>query len=257
MTRNNLVDVDFIHPHPDNIRADLGDLTELADSIRQHGLLQPLVVQPHPTRQGHYQVLAGHRRLAAGKLAGKFELPALVRHGVDGTRALEMMLVENCQRVDLGPMEQAEAMEKLRFRGYTGADIARTTGLSQSTVSYHLSLLELDASSRDLVRTGKLAVGEAISAVRETRKAERARTGQTVTRTKGSYKWEPEHLTDGHPLARKAAKLCDQSDHTMRRRVGQTACGQCWETAIRTDERATVAAQDECEQPQSRTTQAA
>jgi ParB/RepB/Spo0J family partition protein len=237
MASNSYLDVSLIHPHPANVRESLGDLSELTESIHVHGILQPLVVQPHPRRAGHYQLLAGHRRYAAATAAGLDTVPVLVRHGVDDGQALELMLVENCQRRELGPMEKAEAMGALIHRGYTATTISRKTGLASSTVSYYLALLDLDDGSRDKVRTGELTAGAAVAAVRRTRKRTRTKAGSGA-----SWQWEPDFLTDTHPLARKAARLCDARDHTLRRRIGKTACGQCWETAIREDERIAVSA---------------
>lgn len=239
MSSTDYLDVDLIHPHPANVREDLGDLTELAASIDVHGVLQPLTVRPHPTRSGHYELLAGHRRYAAARQSGRDRVPVTVRHGVgDDGQALELMLVENCQRAELNPMEKAEAMGALVNRGYTAADVARRTGLSASTVSYYLTLLELDDGSRAKVRTGQVAVTDAVAAVRRTRRKRRAKAradaGQPATE---DYAWEPDYLTGNHPLARKAARLCDAREHTMRRRIGKIACGQCWESAIRDDER--------------------
>lgn len=229
--------VDRIEPHPANVRESLGvgDLADLAKSIRRHGILQPLTVTPQDG--GRYQLVAGHRRLAAAQRAGLAAVPAIIRHGVTDTTALELMLVENCQRRDLNPVERAEAYGALLRRGRSQAEIATETGVSQSTVSYFLALLDLDDKSREQVRSGKLTASEAVRAVRRTRRKTRKAKGPTA-----AYKWEPDYLTASHPLARRAARLCEADQHTMRRRIGAVACGQCWETAIRTDERTVAVA---------------
>ena len=219
--------------HPANIRDDVGDLTELTNSVKVHGILQPLVVRVHPQRPGHYAVLAGHRRLAAAKAAGLEEVPIVIRQDTGPVMDVEVMLVENCQRRDLSAIEKAEAMGSLRNRGLPAAEIARRTGLSQSTVGYFLSLLELDEPSRQRIRNGQVTVGDGIEAVRLSRQRRRKTTG----RAKPGASWEPDHFTDRHPLAVRAAELCDAREHTMRRRIGRIACGQCWETVIRNDER--------------------
>jgi ParB family chromosome partitioning protein len=146
------------------------------------------------------------------------------------------MLVENCMRRDLGPVEKAEAMGALRNYGLTAAAIARRTGLSDATVGYYLSLLELDDAARKQVRDGRIPVGEAIAAVRRVRARQRSRRGQP----RQGPAWEPDHLDARHPLARKANAMCDAREHTMRRRIGKVACGQCWETVIRQDEQLAV-----------------
>lgn len=231
------LDMSLIHPHPANVREDLGDLTELAESIRAHGVLQPVVVRPLRRRRDKYELLAGHRRYAAARLAGCDRVPVTVRHGVDDGQALELMLVENCQRRELNAMEKAEAMGALINRDYTAADISRKTGIASSTVSYYLTLLELDEASREKVRSGRVSASDAVAAVRRTRKRARAKAGSSA-----DFAWEPDYLASTHPLARKARKLCDAREHTMRRRIGKTACGQCWESVIRQDERVVVGA---------------
>jgi ParB family chromosome partitioning protein len=258
VSSSDYLDLDLVHPHPANVREDLGDLTELADSIRTHGVLQPLTVRSH-TRPGHFELLAGHRRYAAARLAGCDRVPVSVRHGVDDGQALELMLVENCQRAELNPMEKAEAMGALVHRGYTAAQVSRRTGLSSSTVSYYLALLELDTASRDKVRTGQLAVTDAVAAVRRTRRKRRAqaRADAGAPAKPDEYTWEPDYLTGTHPLARKARRLCDARQHTMRRRIGKTACGQCWETVIREDERVVLGAITGSDTPTKATTQVA
>ena len=229
-----------IEPHPSNIREDLGDLAELTASVRVHGILQPLVVQPHPSRDGAYQLLAGHRRLAAAKRARLEVVPVVVRAAQPPAHAIEIMLIENCQRRDLSPVDKAEAMGALRNHGLTATEIGRRTGLSGSTVGYFLSLLELDDASRQRIKDGQVSVGDGIEAVRLSRQRARKTTG----RAKPGATWEPDHFTGGHPLARKAARLCDLREHTMRRRIGRVACGQCWETVIRQDEQIAVRVQD-------------
>jgi len=233
--------LDHIHDHPGNIRNDVGDVTELADSMRAHGLLQPITVQPHPTLEGHYQLLAGHRRRAAALQAGLATVPAVIRPRVDRATAIELMLVENVQRADLGPIEKAEAYGQLRDNhGYSASKIARQTGLSQSTVSYFLTLLELNDSDKERVRSGDLAVGDAIKGVRRARGKARASAGEDR-----SWSWEPDYLTGTHQLAKKATRLCEAREHTARRRIGNTACGQCWEWVIREDERVAIASQQQ------------
>jgi ParB family chromosome partitioning protein len=225
------VHVSRIEPHPANIREDLGDMAELTDSVRVHGILQPLIVQPVPGKPGSYRLLAGHRRLAAAKRARLDTVPVVIKAPQRPAHALEIMLIENCQRRDLGPVEKAEAMDALIGHGLTAAQIARRTGLSASTVSYHLALLELDQASRERIRDGQVKVGDAISAVRKVRRRERG--GTTGRRVQA----EPAWLTSRHPLARPARALCDSSGHGARPQVGNVACGQCWEQSIRDDQR--------------------
>ncbi|MGH3189616.1 MAG: ParB/RepB/Spo0J family partition protein [Streptosporangiaceae bacterium] len=239
MTGQKYVHIDRVHPHPGNIRSDLGDLTETAASMRAHGVLQPIVVQPHPQISGAYQVLAGHRRLAAARLAGHDQVPVVIRQPPPGVAVEELMLVENCHRRDLSPMDKAEAMGALRARGYPAARIARSIGLAESTVGHYLALLDLAPAAQAKVRSGELSAADAVAAVRRVRKRQRAHDGKPAM---GGGDWEPDHFTTRHPLAKKARAMCEAREHFLRRRVGKIACGQCWETVIRADERTVTAA---------------
>jgi len=225
-----------LHLHPDNIRDELSDIPALAASIRVHGILQPIVVEHHPSKPGAYQIIAGHRRYAAAKLARLDMVPIAFRQVPAGSEAAEpeeLMLVENCQRQDLNPMDKAEAMGALKRKGYTATRIAERTGLSISTVSYYLALLDLDVKAQEKIRAGDLSAAEGVGAVRRVRAKGRQRDGKPA---RGAV-WEPDHFTSQHPLARKARAMCDAREHSMRRRVGKLACGECWETVIRADER--------------------
>ena len=146
-----LIQTDELHPHPDNPRKDLGDLTELADSIKANGVLQNLTVVPRivtgnllgNTWQDGYTVVIGHRRLAAAKLAGLKELPCIVSDM--GLRdQVRTMLMENIQRADLTIYEQAQGFQMMMDMGDTVEDIARKSGFSQSTVRRRVKLLALD-----------------------------------------------------------------------------------------------------------------
>lgn len=219
------VHVSRLVSHPANIRHDLGDLTDLTASIRAQGILQPLVAEPRP--DGKYTVLAGHRRLAAARRAGLEMVPVTVRRAASDTaKAIEVMLVENCQRRDLGPIEKAEAMGELRDRGYTMTAIAQAIGMTVSTVSGYLAYLDMDEGSRERVRNGTVKSGDALKAIRRTRKARGAHGGGRPVHVERPW------FGDRHPLARAARALCH---HTNRAVVGGVACGQCWERAIRDD----------------------
>lgn len=228
--------VSRIRPHPDNVREDLGDISGLAASIKKHGILQPIVVEQQPPGSGQYVIIAGHRRYAAARRAGLDMVPVTFRD-TGQAQPEELMLVENLQRADLNPMDKAEAMGALRKKGYTVARIAESVGLSDATVYNYLSLLELDGTSRAKIREGNLSAADALSGIRRVRSRNRKREGRAPM---GGPAWEPDHFTGQHPLARKAKALCEAREHSMRRRVGKVACGQCWETVIRADERIAV-----------------
>ncbi|MBA2952144.1 ParB/RepB/Spo0J family partition protein [Nocardioides sp. CGMCC 1.13656] len=227
-----VVPIGRLTAHPDNIRADVGDLTELALSIREHGILQPLTATELDGDTERLLLLAGHRRLSAAVLANFTQVPVIIRHGVDdATEQLVIMLVENCQRRDLGPMEKAEAYGALRNRGLSVAEISRRTGVHQTTISTLLNLLELDEASRDSVRDGRLNAGDAIAAVRETRQHERTTTGRPERGRPRVV--EPPHFGSDHPLFADASAVCG---HTTRPKVQNSgACGACWEAVIRAE----------------------
>lgn len=138
--------VDRITPHPDNPRKDLGDLTELSDSIKQNGILQNLTVVPQGG--GGYRALIGHRRLAAAKMAGLTEVPCVIVE-MSQKEQLGVMFAENVQRADLTPYEQAECLQMMIDLGETAASVAQQTGLSEATVSRRLRLLKLDKKKFD------------------------------------------------------------------------------------------------------------
>jgi len=136
------IPTDCIEPHPDNPRKDLGDLTELADSIRQNGILQNLTVVP-TEEAGKYTALIGHRRLAAAKLAGLTEVPCVVAE-MEYREQLQTMLQENMQRTDLTVYEQARGFQMMLDLGDTVEEVAKSSGFSESTIRRRVKLLDLD-----------------------------------------------------------------------------------------------------------------
>lgn len=145
------IPIEQLYPHPDNPRKDLGDLTELADSIKANGVLQNLTVVPRTvtgeitgeTWQKGYTVVIGHRRLAASKLAGLKELPCVITD-MDLRSQVQTMLMENIQRADLTLYEQAQGFQMMLDLGDSIDKIARKSGFSQTTVRRRVKLLELD-----------------------------------------------------------------------------------------------------------------
>lgn len=167
------ISIDELYPHPDNPRKDLGDLTELIESIKENGVLQNLLIVPghkqtheewkvlaeqyeadpseelrhkinNKDRKDGYTVIIGHRRLAAAKEAGLTELPCVIAD-LDTTTQISMMLLENMQRADLSVYEQAKGMQMLLDLGDSVHDIAQKTGLSETTIRRRTKLLDLDA----------------------------------------------------------------------------------------------------------------
>ena len=154
------VSVSRISPNPDQPRKSFNDkeLTELADSIREHGILQPLVVR----RQGAgYELIIGERRWRAAKLADLEEVPCAVLDATD-RQVVELALVENVQRADLNPIEIAEAFRTLvQNDGLTHGEVGRRVGLKRSSVGNHLRLFELDTIIQQDLIDGRLSMGHA------------------------------------------------------------------------------------------------
>ena len=132
--------IEDIQPHKNNPRKELGDLTELADSIRHNGIMQNLTVVP---REAGYTAIIGHRRLAAAKLAGLQEVPCIITD-MDEKQQLATMLLENMQRHDLSIYEQAEGFQMMLDMGETAGDIAKKTGFSETTVRKRLFIASND-----------------------------------------------------------------------------------------------------------------
>lgn len=139
-----MLPVDAIRQHPDNPRKQLGDLTELTESIRANGIYQNLTVVPHPYEDGAYTVVIGHRRLAAAKAAGVEYVPCMVVEMSERDQ-LRTMMLENMQRVDLTPYEQAQGFQLMIDMGDTVEDISASTGFTTKTVKKRLKMAELDS----------------------------------------------------------------------------------------------------------------
>jgi ParB family chromosome partitioning protein len=157
------IGVDLLEPGPYQPRGtvDPASLAELVDSIRRSGVLQPLLARPHPNLPGHYQIIAGERRWRAAQQAGLSELPVLVRALADA-EAMAAALVENLQRQDLNPIEEAEGYRRLGDEfGMTQEALAAAVGKSRSHVANTLRLLNLPPTVLAEVRTGALTAGHA------------------------------------------------------------------------------------------------
>jgi ParB family chromosome partitioning protein len=156
-----LVPIEFVGRNPRNPRRyfDESELQDLASSIRQHGIVQPVVVRT--TADNRYEIIAGERRWRAAQLAGLIEIPVIIRD-VDDRTALEIAIVENVQRSDLNPLEEAMGYELLiADHGYTQNDLGEIIGKSRSHVANSLRLLKLPEPVRDMLASGTLSAGHA------------------------------------------------------------------------------------------------
>lgn len=160
-TRSQTLRITEISPNKAQPRRDFDDaaLEALADSIKKHGVLQPILVRPLPT--GGYQIVAGERRWRAARMAGLDEMPVYIRE-LDDDRAAQLALVENLQREDLNPIEEALGYKSLMdSTGCTQDDVARVVGKSRSAVANSLRLLSLDKKTIESVRKGDISAGHA------------------------------------------------------------------------------------------------
>jgi ParB family chromosome partitioning protein len=162
-----MMDVHTLEPSPFQPRGTIreDDLDELAASIRSRGVLQPILVRPHPKRPGHFQIIAGERRWRAAQLAGVTSVPCYVRDLAD-TDASAAALVENLQRKDLNPIEEAEGFRRLIEEfGLTQEELGTAIGKSRSHVANLMRLLALPSDVIAYVRDGVLTAGHARAAL--------------------------------------------------------------------------------------------
>jgi ParB family chromosome partitioning protein len=175
------VAVDRLEANPWQPRSvmDPGRLAELAESIRHSGVVQPILVRPRGDR---FQIVAGERRWRAAREAGLATVPVVVREVPDG-ELLELALVENIQRQELTPLEEAQAFQRLQteFR-LTQDEIARRVGRDRSTVANTLRLLRLPRELRDLVAAGRLDAGHARALLALSRADEQVELGREAAR---------------------------------------------------------------------------
>ncbi len=156
--------IELLRRNPDQPRREFADmeLEELVHSIREKGVLQPLLVRPAPGAPGEYQIVAGERRWRAAQRAGLRVLPVVVRDDLDDLDVLEIGIIENVQRQDLKPLEEAQAYRALIERfGRTQEDVARTVGKSRSHIANTLRLLSLPEGVLAALDSGRLTPGHA------------------------------------------------------------------------------------------------
>src|SRR3984893_10023311 len=148
-----LLPIEELDPNPDQPRTEIGDLTELTASIREKGVLEPLLVKP---MMGRWMIIAGERRWRAASAAGLTELPC-IEMDVDDSAVAEIALIENMQRKDLTPWEEADGLRALCERfGYTHEDVARKVGKSRSTVTEALSIASIPEPIRKICRKAEI-----------------------------------------------------------------------------------------------------
>lgn len=154
------VSIEKIHPNPNQPRTHFNEteLEELSESIREHGVLQPLLVRK---KGDEFEIIAGERRYQASKIAGLSELPVIIKD-VDDQKMLELALIENLQRSDLNPIEEAKGYRQLiKASGMTQEALSKAVSKSRSAITNSLRLLDLPERVQELLFEGKLTAGHA------------------------------------------------------------------------------------------------
>ena len=157
------IPVERIHPNPDQPRRSFDDsaLADLAASIKEKGIIQPLIVRPHVTKQGDYEIVAGERRWRASQVAQLHEVPVIIRN-FDDTDVLEIAIIENIQRADLNPVDEATGYRQLMDRfGHTQEQMSTALGKSRSHIANLLRLLNLPQDVLQMLTDGDLTAGHA------------------------------------------------------------------------------------------------
>ena len=209
------VPIEFVSPNPKNPRRNFAEpeLADLAQSIREHGIVQPVLVRRKP--DGKYEIIAGERRWRAAQRAGLNEIPVLVRDVNDRT-ALELAIIENVQRADLNPVEEALGYQQLiDEHNYTQADLGNVIGKSRSHVANTLRLLKLPEVIRDLLVDGTLSAGHArtlVTAVDPAGLAKRIVEGGLSVRQAEALAQQPDA---GAPKPRKTPQAAEKDADTL------------------------------------------
>ncbi len=158
-----LIPIEKLIPNPDQPRQlfDSVKLKELAESLKTHGIIQPLIVRKHPTNSGKYEIVAGERRWRAAQIAKLFEIPVIIRD-FDDTEVLEVAIIENVQRSDLNPIDEARGFSQLMNKfGHTQEQVATALGKSRSHIANTTRLLNLPDDVISYISEGKLSAGHA------------------------------------------------------------------------------------------------
>lgn len=199
------IKLSLIEPRPDQPRKYFGEeqLRELADSIAEHGVIQPIIVVP--AENGYYQIIAGERRWRAAKLAGLAEIPAIVRSYSD-VQAAEVALIENLQREDLNPIEEAAGYKNLMDKfGMTQDSISERVGKSRSNVANMLRLLNLEPEILVMVQNGEISAGHGRALLSVPERGRRLETARRIA-AEGLTVREVEEIAKNGSVKKKAPK---------------------------------------------------
>ncbi len=211
------LDIDEIVPNPHQPRQSMDEnaLDELANSIREKGIIQPLLVRAHPSQTGRFQIIAGERRYQAAKKAGLRSVPAIVQEATD-EELLELALIENIQREDLDVIEEAHAYKMLSERFHLNQDVIATrVGKARSTIANTLRLLDLDLQLQERLRDGSLTPGHARALLSLDDEKQRTSAAKHVMQLRMNVRQCEDYvariLKDEKPLARAKPRKARQS----------------------------------------------
>lgn len=216
-----------IIPHPKNPRHKAIADDDMVASVRENGLIQPVVVAPHPDKAGKFVPIAGHRRIDAAKKAKLTTVPAVLRTDlVTEGQQIEAMIIENGHRVDLTPIEEAEGYAQLELLGYKPAQIAAAVGRDIKTVRARLKLLKLAPSTRKKVHAGQLNLDDAAALTEfaddteATKKLERALSGSAYD-FKHTLQQLRRHRDARARIATEVAKLLERGATEVKLKAGE------------------------------------
>ncbi len=209
------VPVEMIRPNPDQPRRHFDEeaLNELASSIKEKGIIQPLIVRRDPNRDGGYEIVAGERRWRASQIAKLHELPVIIREYTD-TEVLEVAIIENIQRADLNAIDEAAGYRQLMDRfGHTQEQLAGALGKSRSHIANLMRLLSLPEDVQGMLTAGQLTAGHARTLVGNEDASSLART----ILLKGMSVRDAEALVrkPGKPVAKRAPRANGKDADTL------------------------------------------
>jgi ParB family transcriptional regulator, chromosome partitioning protein len=157
-TIGRMISIEHLDPNPEQPRVEIGDLTELTTSVKEKGVLEPLLVKPSAQQKGRWMIIAGERRWRAASAAGLREVPC-IEMDVDEAAVAEIALIENMQRKDLTPWEEADGLAALCHRyGYTHEEVSKKVGKSRSTVTEAITLAAIPEGIREECRRADINV---------------------------------------------------------------------------------------------------
>ena len=213
------VSIEFLHPNPRNPRRQFAvtELDELAASIKERGIIQPIAVRPAPGASGSFEIIAGERRWRAAQRAGIHDVPVVVLD-VSDAEALELAIIENVQREDLNPLEEAAGYQALGAEFKHGQDeIAGIVGKCRSHVANMLRLLKLPEAVQAFIRSGELSAGHARALIGNANAETLAR--EIVARGLNVRQVE-ELVRDQVPRKPRAARVKDADTAALEKRLG-------------------------------------